>query len=74
MKKVMLLLAIAIGFVSCSIRDESKYTIKDANGNAYSTDNYNVENGCISFKCNVCNEERPTTICGSYTVLTNQTK
>lgn len=38
-------------FISCD-NFNSKYTIKDSNGNVYFTNEYKKDGNCIVFKCN----------------------
>ena len=62
-------LCVAIGFSSCCDEyNQQKYSIHDANGTLYLTNEYKINGGCIEFKDCDCEEGRKMKLCGSYTI------
>lgn len=52
-------------FISCD-NFNSKYTIKDSNGNVYFTNK--KDGNCIVFKCNCEPDKGEVTICGNFSI------
>lgn len=70
-------LCVAIGFSSCCDEyNQQKYSIHDANGILYLTNEYKINGSCIEFKdCDCGNEEdKKIKLCGSYTIKELTTK
>jgi hypothetical protein len=73
MKKIIILMGLFL--VSCSNSDE-KYIIRQ-NGNIYHTNEYKINNNCVTFKdfgcgCGIENESGvETTLCGTYSIEEN---
>lgn len=71
MKKLILLLVVAIVATSCTCKCDYKYEIADNHNNVYYTNSYNkLTDGCITFE-NKPQEDKAgetTTICGNYTI------
>ena len=77
MKKLVMLVAVAILLASCV--KPSKYTITDANGARHAADVYTTTgDGCILFNDKFCGcgdsegPGTPTRLCGSYTIVENK--
>lgn len=60
---------LAIGLSSCCDEiNQQKYSIHDANGTLYLTNEYKINGSCIEFKDCDCEEGRKMKLCGSYTI------
>jgi len=71
MKKIIILLFVALIFASCG--KPAKYTI-NSEGGKYWTNSYTKDaNGCIVFKneCGCGGDPQSVTVCGTYTIIKN---
>ncbi len=63
-------LGVAIGLSSCCDElNQQKYSVHDANGTLYLTNEYKINGNCIEFKDCDCSEEKTNIkLCGSYII------